>query len=93
LFEPIAGLGRDDVANAAPGVRYIARVSGNNVEVKLGNGLAGGEAVVEAEVEGVGCGVKVRRQVVLGPVYPYQKAGLFGAGQLLVAGDRTASDD
>ena len=59
----------------------------------LGHGLAGSGAVVHAEVECIGGGDEVRRQVWLGPVDPDNQAGLFGAGQFLEPGDRSASAD
>ena len=39
---------------AAATVEDVAGVARDDVEVKLGNRLAGGRAVVDAEVEGVG---------------------------------------
>jgi hypothetical protein len=45
--------------------------------VELEHGLAGGRAIVEAEVEGVWRGGEVRGQVLLRPVDPDQEAGLL----------------
>lgn len=75
------------------GVGDIACVAGDDVEMELGDGLAGSRAVVEAEVEGVGRWSELRGQVLLGPVDPDEKAGLFGGGQLLEPGDRAARDN
>ena len=59
----------------------------------LGHGLAGGGAVVQAEVERVGSWRQRRSQVLLGPVDPNQQARLFGGGQLLESGDRSAGNN
>jgi len=53
LLFPIAGFGGDDVADAAARVGDVIGVTRNHVEVELGDGLAGGGAVVDAEIEGV----------------------------------------
>lgn len=55
-FLPVAGFGGDDVANAAAWVRDVAGVAWDDVKMKLRNGLAGGGAVIEPDVEGVGSG-------------------------------------
>jgi len=62
---PVAGFGGDDVADAAAGVGDVADVARDRVEVELRHGLAGGGAVVEAEVEGVGGGGELGSQVLL----------------------------
>ena len=51
---PVAGLGWDDVADAAAGVGNVPGVTWDDVEMELQHGLAGRRAVVEAEVETVG---------------------------------------
>jgi hypothetical protein len=56
---PVAGFGGNDVADAAAGVGNVAGVARDDVEMELGHGLAGGGAVVEAEVEGIGRGGEV----------------------------------
>jgi hypothetical protein len=43
---PVVGLGWDDVADAAAGIGDVAGVARDDVEVELGHGLAGGEAIV-----------------------------------------------
>ena len=48
--------GGDDVADAVAGIRDVSCVAGDDVEMELRHGLAGGWAVVEAELEGVGRG-------------------------------------
>jgi hypothetical protein len=55
----VAGFGGDYVTDAATGVGNIPGVTWDDVEMELQHGLAGGRAVVEAEVETVGN----RRQV------------------------------
>ena len=50
------------------GVGDITCVAGDDVEMELGDGLARGRAVVEAEVEGVGRWSELRGQVLLGPI-------------------------
>ena len=49
------------MADAAAGGGDIAGVAGDDVEMELGDGLAGGWAIVEAEIEGVGGGGVRRR--------------------------------
>lgn len=90
---PVVGLGWDDVADAAAGIGDVAGVARDDVEVELGHGLAGGEAIVEAEIESVGCGAEVRSQVLLRPVDPHEEPGLFDAGQVLEKGHGPAGDD
>ena len=51
---PVAGLGWNDVADAAAGVRNVPGVTWNDVEMELQNGLAGGRAIVDSKVEAVG---------------------------------------
>jgi hypothetical protein len=55
--------------------------------VQLGHGLTSSGPVVEAKVEGVGRGREGRGQMLLGPVDPYEEAGLLGVGQFLESGD------
>jgi len=81
------------VADAAARVGDVAGVAGYDVEMKLRHGLAGGGAVVEAEVEGVGRGIEVRGQVLLRPDDPDEEAGFLGIGKLLEPGDGPARDD
>ena len=67
---PVAGFGGEDVADAAAGVGDVAGVARDDLELELGHGLAGVGAVVQVEVEGVGCLAQIRGQVLWGPVDP-----------------------
>jgi hypothetical protein len=87
---PVTGLRRDDVADAASRVWNVAGVPRDDVEVEVRHGLASGGAIVEAEVESVGCRAEVRSQVLLGPVNPDQEPGLFGASQVFAPSERVA---
>ena len=51
------------MADAAARVRDVTRVARDDVEVELEHGLAGGRAIVEAKIEGVGLGVQLGGQV------------------------------
>jgi hypothetical protein len=53
LSEVVAAAG-DDVADAAAGVVHVVVVAGDDVDVEVGDGLAGGGAGVEADVVAVG---------------------------------------
>ena len=77
---PVAGFGWDDVTDAAAGVRNVPGVTWNDVEMELQHGLAGGGAIVEAEVEGVRRRAEVSLQVLLGPVDPDEETSFLRAG-------------
>ena len=47
----IVGLGRDDMAYPTPGVGDITSVPGNNVQMKMEDGLPGCTAKIEADLE------------------------------------------
>jgi len=75
---PIPCLGLDDLPDAAAGIGHVAGVARDDVEMELHHGLAGGRAVIQAEVEGVGRGAEVRGEVLLRPINPGDKASLLG---------------
>ena len=52
---PVAGFGGDNVTDAAAGIGDVAGVTRDYVEMELGNGLAGGRAVVETKIESIWC--------------------------------------
>ena len=81
------------MADATAGVGDVAGVTRDYVEVELWHGLAGGWAIVEAEIEGVGHWSELRGQVLLRPVDPDKEAGLFGAGHVLEPGDWPAGNN
>jgi hypothetical protein len=81
------------MADAAAGVRDVTGVAWDDVEVELRNGLAGGEAVVQAEVEGVGLRVQLGSEVLLDPVDPDEQSGFFRGSQLLKASRGPTSND
>jgi len=56
------------MADAAAGVGDVAGVARDNMKVELRHGLAGGGAIVEAKIEGVGRWRELRGQVLLGPI-------------------------
>ena len=62
------------MANAAARIGNIASVAWNDVEMKLGYGLAGGGAVVETEVKGVRRRCEGGAEVFLSPINPHQEA-------------------
>jgi len=65
----------------------------DNVEMELRHGVAGGWAVIETEVESVWSGRLKGGYVLLGPVDPDEKPGLFGASELLESGNRAADNN
>ncbi len=50
----VVGAGGKDVADAAPGIADVSSIARNEVDVKVGDGLASRLADVDAEVEAVG---------------------------------------
>ena len=50
----VVALAGDDVADAAAGVGHVAGVAGDQVDVEVEDGLAGGGADVDADVVAVG---------------------------------------
>ena len=66
------------MSDAAAGIGHVAGVTRDDVEMELHHGLAGGGAVIQAEVEGVGRGAEVRGEVLLRPINPGDKASLLG---------------
>ncbi len=81
------------MADAATGIGDVAGVARDYVEVELRHCLAGGWAVVEAEVEGVGFRIQLGGQVLLGPVDPDEQAGFLGVGEFLEPSDWTAGNN
>ena len=81
------------MADAAAGIRDVAGVARDDVEMELRHRLAGGGAVVEAEVEGIWGGREFCAQLLLRPIDPDKEAGFLGAGELLEPGDGAAGDD
>ena len=90
---PIPSLQWNNVTDSAAGIWDIACVAGDDVEMELRHGLAGGGAVVGTKVESVRWGRKVCGQVLSGPINPYEQTGFLGAGKFLKAGDGSARDN
>jgi hypothetical protein len=78
------------MTNAAARVWDVTGVAGDNVKMELRNRLAGIGAIVDAEIEGLGCGGESVGEFFLRPIYPDQEAGFFGASEVVVPADRAA---
>ena len=91
MASPIPGLPRHHPPHPAPRVLHIARVARDQVDVQVRHGLAGGRAVVDADVPGRG--LVAARQAVAGFVQQRQQGGAFVGRDLEKAAHMPARDD
>ena len=82
---------RDRPPHAAPGVRHVPGIPGDEVDVEVHHGLAGGGADVHADVVAVG----VEPAVEEGSCLPDEgeEGGLFRVGRVEEGGDVAVGDE
>ncbi len=93
FWSEIVGLGRDHMANAAPGIGDVAGIPRDDMDMDMGDGLAGGGAGIEPDVVAVGFGGEGGVEVVFDGVDEIEEGGLFGGSGVEPGGDEPARDD
>ncbi len=77
---PVTCSAGDYMPDATPWIGYVASITRNDVDMKLGDRLTCGYAIVKANIKAVWFGLKRRLQVRYTPSYPFHQSALFGRG-------------
>lgn len=81
------------MADATSGIGDVAGVAWDYVEMQLGDGLAGGWAIVKAEIKSVGLSFENGLQMLHPPIHPVEQSKLFFLRKLVKAGNEAFDDD